>query len=308
MLGNVRSVEANHFPLALSFLQGDFSQPLLQLSLQRIAGPLEARSLQAKSARKVRCSVECSALDLLRCSPALLSTGLPSLDALLNGGLAPGCLTELCGPPGSGKSQLCTQLAARAAAVLQWSVLYVDSEARFSPDRFLDFVGGLSPAVEAASSRCFVLNASDELSFRRWTSMAALESLTEHFRPRLLIVDSVAAPLRLETDAAVRSHSLAELAAILKALTERRRLVVLAVNQITGAAGQRRAAGVRAALGNTWSHCVTHRLMLSADGEHRSVTIEKSSSMAARRVAYEVRVGGVFEVEEVVDMRRFEEA
>jgi RAD51-like protein 2 len=48
-----------------------------------------------------------SALDHLRGTPAArISTASAALDRLLGGGVAPGCVTEFCGVPGVGKTQL----------------------------------------------------------------------------------------------------------------------------------------------------------------------------------------------------------
>src|SRR6202166_4794001 len=49
----------------------------------------------------------------IRPAPEMVSSGIPAIDAL-TGGLPRGCLTEICGPPSSGRTTLI--LAALAAA------------------------------------------------------------------------------------------------------------------------------------------------------------------------------------------------
>lgn len=64
-----------------------------------------------------------------------------SLDILLGGGLQVGTLTEICGPPGVGKTQLSMQLAVNCVLPkelggLQGGCLFIDTEGSFLPERF----------------------------------------------------------------------------------------------------------------------------------------------------------------------------
>nr|XP_044991832.1 DNA repair protein RAD51 homolog 4-like [Jaculus jaculus] len=67
----------------------------------------------------------------LKTSTAILSTGIGSLDKLLDAGLYTGEMTEIVGGPGSGKTQVCVCVAANVAHGLQQNVLYVDSNGGF---------------------------------------------------------------------------------------------------------------------------------------------------------------------------------
>jgi DNA repair protein RadA len=69
-----------------------------------------------------------------------LTTGCSSLDSLLDGGIETQSLTEFYGEFGSGKSQLCHQLCVtvqlgEAQGGLNGSILYIDTEATFRPER-----------------------------------------------------------------------------------------------------------------------------------------------------------------------------
>uniref|UniRef100_A0A8D2ITC0 RAD51 paralog D n=1 Tax=Varanus komodoensis TaxID=61221 RepID=A0A8D2ITC0_VARKO len=76
----------------------------------------------------------------LKTTTAILSTGIQSLDKLLDSGLYTGELTELVGAPGTGKTQVCLSIAACAAQFLKQSVLYVDSTGGVTAARLLQLL------------------------------------------------------------------------------------------------------------------------------------------------------------------------
>lgn len=84
-----------------------------------------------------------TALQLLHASagsPSALRTGHVKLDEHLRGGLPTGSVSELVGPAGVGKTQLCLTVAARAildGAERGARVVYVDAEHSFSPVRLI---------------------------------------------------------------------------------------------------------------------------------------------------------------------------
>uniref|UniRef100_A0A8B9P986 RAD51 paralog D n=1 Tax=Apteryx owenii TaxID=8824 RepID=A0A8B9P986_APTOW len=71
----------------------------------------------------------------LKSSTAILSTGIPSLDKLLDSGLYTGEVTELMGAPGSGKTQVCLSIAASMSLGLKQHVLFLDSTGGFTASR-----------------------------------------------------------------------------------------------------------------------------------------------------------------------------
>ncbi|XP_037665847.1 DNA repair protein RAD51 homolog 4 isoform X2 [Choloepus didactylus] len=73
----------------------------------------------------------------LKTSTAILSTGIGSLDKLLDAGVYTGEVTEIVGGPGSGKTQICLYVAANVAHSLQQNILYIDSSGGLTASRLL---------------------------------------------------------------------------------------------------------------------------------------------------------------------------
>lgn len=67
-------------------------------------------------------------------------TGSRILDSCLHGGLRRGCITEIVGPPGVGKSQFCFGCCVQAiksglTVNSSGGVIYIDTELKFDPSR-----------------------------------------------------------------------------------------------------------------------------------------------------------------------------
>uniref|UniRef100_A0A8C9BWZ5 RAD51 paralog D n=1 Tax=Phocoena sinus TaxID=42100 RepID=A0A8C9BWZ5_PHOSS len=84
----------------------------------------------------------------LKTSTAILSTGIASLDKLLDAGLYTGEVTEIVGGPGSGKTQVCLRVAANVAHGLQQNVLYIDSTGGLTASRILQLLQARTPEEE----------------------------------------------------------------------------------------------------------------------------------------------------------------
>ena len=67
-----------------------------------------------------------------RPEPETAATGIPEIDAAIGGGLPRGCLTEIFGPPSSGRASLLGSILAQATARQEVCAL-VDAEDAFDP-------------------------------------------------------------------------------------------------------------------------------------------------------------------------------
>jgi DNA repair protein RadA len=137
----------------------------------------------------------------LRKNVRRLTTGCSSLDRLLNGGIETQSLTEFYGEFGSGKSQMCHQLCVtvqlgEAQGGLNGSVLYIDTEATFRPERVMQMAPrfGLKPE-EALKG---VVYAEAYTSNHQTVLLENADEVIKANNVRLIIVDSVMSHFRSE--------------------------------------------------------------------------------------------------------------
>jgi DNA repair protein RadA/Sms len=112
-----------------------------------------------------------------------LRVGMRELDAVLGGGIVPGSLTLVGGPPGAGKSTLLLQIAARLAE--QGEVVYVCGEESAAQVKLrADRTISESPFDKVEET-------SGELLVFPETNLRAVLDQLERRRPMALIVDSI---------------------------------------------------------------------------------------------------------------------
>ena len=84
------------------------------------------------------------------------------LDSILGGGIPLGEVTEICGVPGVGKTQLCMQLAAdcwipKRFTGVDGSVIYIDTEGSFMIEREAEVTAALRDHLETMKQVCDIL-------------------------------------------------------------------------------------------------------------------------------------------------------
>ena len=128
--------------------------------------------------------------------------GLRPLDDALRGGAPAGCITELVGQAGLGKTQLCKQLAVSAQLPvlhggMGGSVVYIDTEKKFSAARLVEIATARWPerfatpeAVEALTRGVVLYTPSTgaELLAR----LEGLEAVIIERGAKLVVIDSIA--------------------------------------------------------------------------------------------------------------------
>ncbi|MCW3134341.1 MAG: DNA repair and recombination protein RadB [Methanophagales archaeon] len=132
--------------------------------------------------------------------PKKYSTGCKSIDELLGGGFESGTVTQLYGEAGSGKTNVCLQVAIECARKGK-RVIFIDSEG-FSPERFLQIASSNSENVESIARRIIIY---EPHSFEQQTS--CINEIEEVIKEKegesgvaLVILDSATLFYRLELD------------------------------------------------------------------------------------------------------------
>lgn len=118
-----------------------------------------------------------------------LSTGIGKLDELMKGGLPIGCISEICGPPGIGKTQFCLNVALSCAVqnmlpidssksnmMRNTGVLYIDTELKFDPTRLIQMAAITHPDIFSSAYRANAPHMCDDML--RNVIVSALYSLS----------------------------------------------------------------------------------------------------------------------------------
>ncbi|XP_008303064.1 DNA repair protein RAD51 homolog 3 [Stegastes partitus] len=292
-----------------------------QLSAEAGVSQQEAlQVLQAASADAAGGGV--TALELLQKEAELKSivTFSSQLDEALGGGVPVGKTTEICGAPGAGKTQLCLQLAVdvqvpRCFGGVEGHVIYVDTEGSFLLQRVVDMAAAAvrhcsllaedeeqrvameTFTVETILSNIFLVRCRDYVELLAELHLLA-DFLSARPKVRLLVVDSVAFPFRrLLDELSQRTRLLNGVAQHLITMATSQHIAVVITNQMTTRlrGGQSQLVP---ALGESWGHAPTIRLLLHWEGPRRLATIFKSPSHMDTTVQYQITADGFRDTEQ----------
>lgn len=139
----------------------------------------------------------------IKTSIGRITTGSSRLDVLVGGGVETQSITEFFGEFGSGKSQICHQLAVNVQLPvrrggLEGAALYIDSENTFRPERVVSMAKylGLDPDetlerivyAEAYTSdhQMLLVEKADKIIKEKNVKLIVVDSLTAHFRSEYL--------------------------------------------------------------------------------------------------------------------------
>ncbi|XP_040902499.1 DNA repair protein RAD51 homolog 3 [Toxotes jaculatrix] len=291
---------------------------LKPLQLSKEAGLSQQEALEVLQAVRTDgggASASLTALDLLQKEEETRSivTFSSQLDAALGGGLPVGKTTEICGAPGVGKTQLCLQLAVdvqvpQCFGGVGGQVIYIDTEGSFLLERVIDVaaaavrhcsllvedneqrVAMTTFTVETILSNIFLVRCHDYVEL-----LAELHLLpgflSDHPRARLLVIDSVAFPFRRFDDMSQRTRLLQGLAQQLVAMASRHHVAVVITNQMTTRLRGSQSQLVPA-LGESWGHAPTIRLLLQWVGSQRLAAVFKSPGHTDATVPYQITSDG----------------
>ncbi|WEL19107.1 DNA repair and recombination protein RadB [Candidatus Nanohalococcus occultus] len=199
-----------------------------------------------------------------------ISTGSKPLDELLNGGLEKKVITNVFGESGTGKTNLCVQVAAEVAANGK-KVIYIDTEGGFSPERFVQV------ASEDALEEVTMF---EPLDFEQQENV--LDSLEEAVDQEtgLVVIDSLVSLYRLEVNdnnASDINQKLSGQLSELSKIARKHEIPVMVTNQVYSNFDGDGLELVGKDVPRYWSKCL---LQLENDEKSlRTVAIEKHRSL-----------------------------
>lgn len=204
-----------------------------------------------------------------RLKVAKIVTGSKNLNNLLGGGVETQAITETYGQFGSGKSQLAFQLAVNVQLPpekggLGGSVLFIDTENTFRPERIVQIAKGLKLDPEKVLSNIHVARA-----FNSEHQMFLVEKANEIIEERnikLIIIDSLTSHFRADFtgrgELAPRQQKLNKHLHMLQRLADAHNLAVYVTNQVLMDPSVMFGDPVRASGGAILAHMATYRIYL----------------------------------------------
>ncbi|PSP88135.1 DNA repair and recombination protein RadB [Halobacteriales archaeon QS_4_69_34] len=226
-----------------------------------------------------------------------IGTGCAPIDELLSGGLARGAVTQLYGPPASGKTNLALSAAVEVAAAGELAV-YVDTEG-LSVARFEQLARARADDLNDLSSRIVV---SEALDFEQQEeAVRDAGELAE--RAALIVLDSATGFYRLERGPDDEGETLRRVGrqvTHLLGLARRHDLAVVLTNQVF-ADPDAESDRARALGGHTLAHLTGTIVRLERfRGGNRRATLEKHGSLPAGGSArFRITESGLEAIEEV---------
>ncbi|KAH6563362.1 hypothetical protein BASA50_007527 [Batrachochytrium salamandrivorans] len=239
------------------------------------------------------------------------------IDNMFNGagGFPIGKVTEVCGMAGIGKTQLCLQLCAnvqipQSLGGLEGMALYIDTEGSFSAGRLkdiaeatVDFCNGCTDDKSLHMDLRQVLDNVKILRiFSHQEQVDTVNDLEAYIRAcpgiKLIIIDSIALHFRhTYRDIALRSRILTGMAQTLRQVAEMFEIAIIVTNQMTtkiiGKGTDDESALMVPALGESWAHACTNRLILLWHKQQRHAWLCKSPNAEDAIVPYAISAGGI---------------
>ena len=220
-----------------------------------------------------------------------VSTGSEHIDEFLNGGLEKGIVNNVYGESGSGKTNLCVQVAAEVAEN-GGKVAYIDTEAGFSPERFLQM------SDEEALDNILVRTPSTFADQEK--AIDELEKTVEEENIQLIIVDSAVSLYRLKVNGNNASEINNQLSGQFSELTRLAReyeIPVLVTNQVYTSFDEDGIEIVGRDVPKYWSKCL---LELSERGKNkRQMEIAKHRAMPeGKKIRFKITDDGLEAPEE----------
>jgi DNA repair protein RadA len=233
-----------------------------------------------------------------------ISTGVRSLDDLLEGGVEVGSITELIGEFGAGKTQICHQLAVmvqlpKERGGLNARALYIDTEGTFRPERIIQIARAKQLDPEKTLENIIYARAYN--SDHQMLLVDEAKKYIESQNIRLIIVDSLINHFRAEypgrENLASRQQKLNRHMSQLHRLASLYNLAVVVTNQVMSSPDIFFGNPMKPAGGNIMAHGCTYRIWLRKAKEGKRIArIIDSPKHAEKEVAFAITEDGVTDI------------
>mgnify|MGYP001772635744 CR=1 FL=1 len=233
-----------------------------------------------------------------------ISTGVKSLDDLLEGGIEVGSLTEFIGEFGAGKTQLCHQLSVmvqlpKDKGGLDAKALYIDTEGTFRPERIVQIARAKGVEPEKVLENIIYARAYN--SDHQMLLVDEAKKYIEKNNIRLIVVDSLINHFRSEypgrENLASRQQKLNRHISQLHKLASLYNLAVVVTNQVMAAPDIFFGNPLKPAGGNIMAHGFTYRIWLRKAKEGKRIArIIDSPKHAEKEAAFAISEDGVTDI------------
>lgn len=203
-----------------------------------------------------------------------LAFGCESLDRLTNDGLSGNGLTEIFGESGSGKSQICLQLSLNVQLPVYLGgfnkgAIYICTEGKFPSNRLYQMIDGFKQKYIHKDfdninfgDNVFVQLTKDIKEFLV-TICNKIPILMKSKKIGLIVIDSIGAIFRTETDYISRANEMRIIAHKLLELSNEHHCSIVVVNQVRALMDEETVNSVVPCFGLAWSHLVDTRIQIS---------------------------------------------
>ncbi len=230
-----------------------------------------------------------------------ISTGCNNFDMLLEGGFETGAICECFGEFGSGKTQVGHVLAVETIkANPDYSVVYIDTENTFRPERIVQLCNARGMDPEEVLSKIMVARAYN--SDHQMLLAEKVESLIKEQgkNVRLVVVDSLTAHFRAEFigrgTLAERQQKLNRHMHVLGRLSSAHNLCVFVTNQVMSKPDQFFGDPTQAIGGHVVAHASTFRIYLRKGRKgSRVAKLIDSPNIPEGEAAFVVQEGGLYD-------------
>ena len=230
-----------------------------------------------------------------------ITTGAKALDELIGGGVETQAITEFYGKFGSGKTQVCHQLAVNVQLPydkggLDGAALYIDTENTFRPERAIQMAKAVGLDPEKTLENIYVARAYN--SDHQMVLAEKARDIIQEKNIKLVIVDSLTAHFRAEYVGrgalAERQQKLNRHIHTLQKLADTYNIAVVVTNQVMAKPDMFFGDPTEPIGGNVIGHAATYRIYIrKSKGDKRIARLVDSPHLPEGEAIFRVTMNGI---------------